>query len=119
VALAFADGLEVLLEKGGSVGEISVTGGGSRLPYWGELLAAALDRPLTYRRGSEVGAAVGAARLARLALGGESVEAVCVAPPVERVVQPDAALVSLLAVRRRTFRRLYQDLKHTFMEFSA
>jgi xylulokinase len=76
VALAFADGLEVLVEKGGSVAEISVTGGGARLPYWGQLLAAALNRPLTYRHGSEVGAALGAARLARLALGGERVEQV-------------------------------------------
>ncbi|MGB6308867.1 MAG: xylulokinase, partial [Steroidobacteraceae bacterium] len=32
VALAFADGLDVLLEKGGSIAEISVTGGGARLP---------------------------------------------------------------------------------------
>ena len=71
VAHAFADGLDVLVEKGGSVGEISVTGGGARLPYWGQLLAAALNRPLTYRLGGEVGAALGAARLARLALGGE------------------------------------------------
>ena len=119
VALAFADGLEVLLEKGGTVGEISVTGGGARLPYWGELLAAALNRPLTYRLGSEVGAALGAARLARLALGGERPEAVCVAPPVERVVQPDAQLAALLAIRRRIFVRLYRDLKNTFVEYSA
>jgi xylulokinase len=119
VALAFADGLDVLLEKGGTVGEISVTGGGARLPYWGELLAAALDRPLTYRLGSEVGAALGAARLARLALDGERPQDVCVAPPVERVVQPDAQLASLLAIRRRTFVRLYQDLKNTFVEYSA
>jgi xylulokinase len=119
VALAFADGLDVLVEKGGTVGEISVTGGGARLPYWGHLLAAALNRPLTYRQGSEVGAALGAARLARLALSGERAEDVCVAPPVERVVQPDAALASLLAIRRRTFVRLYQDLKSTFVEYSA
>jgi xylulokinase len=119
VALAFADGLEVLLEKGGTVGEISVTGGGARLPYWGELLAAALDRPLTYRQGSEVGAALGAARLARLALGGGRPQEVCVPPPVERVVQPDAALASLLAIRRGTFVRLYRDLKNTFVEYSA
>jgi len=119
VAHAFADGLDVLVEKGGTVGEISVTGGGARLPYWGHLLAAALNRPLTYRQGSEVGAALGAARLARLALSGERAEDVCVAPPVERVVQPDAALASLLAIRRRTFVRLYQDLKSTFVEYSA
>src|SRR5450631_3640354 len=119
VALAFADGLDVLLEKGGAVGEISVTGGGARLPYWGQLLAAALDRPLSYRRGSEVGAALGAARLARLAVGGERVEQVCVAPPIERVVQPDVALSTLLAIRRRIFVRLYQDLRNTFVESSA
>jgi len=108
------------LEKGGSIGEITVTGGGARLPYWGELLAAALDRPLTYRvGGGEVGAALGAARLARLALGGASAQDVCAAPPIGRVVQPDPALVRVLATRRRTFARLYQDLKNTFVEYSA
>ena len=119
VALAFADGLDVLVEKGGTVGDITVTGGGARLPYWGELLAAALNRPMSYRSGGEVGAALGAARLARLALGTERPEDVCVAPPIERVVQPDAGLAALLAVRRRTFVRLYEDLKGTFVEYSA
>jgi xylulokinase len=119
VALAFADGLDVLVEKGGTVGEISVTGGGARLPYWGELLAAALNRPLTYRQGGEVGAALGAARLGRLAHTGESAEEACTAPPVDHVVQPDPALASLLGIRRRVFARLYQDLKSTFVEYSA
>jgi xylulokinase len=119
VALAFADGLDVLLEKGGSIGDISVIGGGARLPYWGRLLAAALDRPLSYRQGGEVGAALGAARLARLALGGERPEDVCVVPPLLRVVEPDASLAAMLAERRRVFVRLYQDLKKSFVEFSA
>ena len=120
VALAFADGLDVLTEKGRvdqPVEDISVTGGGARLPYWGRLIAAALRRPLTYRAGGEVGAALGAARLARLAAGGDGEEAVCAAPPVERVVEPDMALSALLASRRRTFQRLYRDLKNTFAEF--
>jgi xylulokinase len=119
VSHAFADGLEVLLEKGGSIGEISVTGGGARLPYWGRLLAAALDRPLTYRQGSEVGAALGAARLARVAATGERPEEVCIAPPIQSVVQPDPSLVALMAQRRRLFVRLYRDLKDTFVEYSA
>ncbi len=119
VALAFADGLDVLVEKGGFVGDISVTGGGARLPYWGEVLAAALNRPLSYRQGGEVGAALGAARLARLALSDEKAEDVCVAPPMQRVVEPDPALASLLASRRHTFVRLYQDLKNTFAEYAA
>jgi xylulokinase len=119
VAFAFADGLDVLTDDHGTVEDITVTGGGARLPYWGELLASALNRPLTYRVGSEVGAAVGAARLARLAVEGERIEEVCVAPPVERVVQPEEALSSLLAARRRIFSRLYEDLKDTFREHSA
>ena len=123
VAFAFADGLDVLTEKSDQgtpqVNDISVTGGGARLPYWGRLIAAALRRPLTYRAGGEVGAALGAARLARLAAGEGGEEEVCAPPPVERVLQPDTALAALLASRRRTFQRLYRDLKNTFAEFSS
>jgi xylulokinase len=118
VALAFADGMDVLLERGGVIGEINVTGGGARFAYWGQLLAAALNRPLTYRVGSEIGAAMGAARLARMAKTGESPQAVCAMPPIAHVIQPDGELVALLADRRRIFARLYRDLKDTFVEFS-
>lgn len=123
VALAFADGLDVLSEgtdpASAPVNDISVTGGGARLPYWGRLIAAALNRPLTYRSGGEVGAALGAARLARLAVGEGSEEEVCAAPAIERIVQPDSALAALLSSRRRTFQRLYRDLKNTFVEFRS
>jgi len=119
VAFAFADGMDVLLENGGAVGEISVTGGGARFGYWGQLLASALNRPLTYRVGSEIGAAMGAARLGRLAVTGESPQAVCVMPPISHVIQPDAELSALLADRRRIFVKLYRDLKDTFVEFAT
>ncbi len=118
VAFAFADGLDVLTEESDSIGEINVTGGGARVPFWGRLIAAALGRPLTYREGGEVGAALGAARLARLAAGEGSEAQVCAAPPVARVVYPDAALAALLASRRRVFQHLYRDLKGTFAEFA-
>jgi len=123
VAFAFADGLDVLTDGSDQpsrqVNDISVTGGGARLPYWGRLIAAALRRPLTYRAGGEVGAALGAARLARLAADEGGEEEVCTAPPVAQVVQPDAALAALLPGRRRIFQRLYRDLKNTFVEFSS
>ena len=118
VALAFADGLDVLLEGGGSIDEISLTGGGARFPYWGKLLAAALNRPLAYRQGSELSAALGATRLARLSVSGESVDEVCRAPPVVRVFEPDSSLVQLLAARRPLFKRLYKDLRESFLELS-
>ncbi len=119
VALAFADGLDVLLESGGHIDEISMTGGGARLPYWGELLAAVLNRPLTYRAGSEIGAALGAARLGRMAATGEAPAAVCRLPPVLRVVEPDPRLAAMLAQRRGHFVRLYRDLRSTFQESAS
>ena len=119
VALAFVDGQEVLLEAGSSIAEICVTGGGSRSIFWGRILAAALNRPLIYRKGSEVGAAFGAARLARLAVTGESLESVCTQPSINRVIEPDAALSALLAARRPLFTNLYRDLRNAFAEFSA
>ncbi|MDE2267210.1 MAG: xylulokinase [Alphaproteobacteria bacterium] len=118
VALAFADGLDALLESGGTIGDISVTGGGARLPYWGRILASALNLPLTYREGGEVGAAFGAARLGRLADTGEDPDTVCVAPKVTRIVQPDTALREQMTRRRPLFVRLYQNLKGSFREFA-
>ncbi len=119
VAFAFADGLDVLMEAGSTIGEISVTGGGARIPYWGRLLASALGKPMTYRQGGEVGAAFGAARLGRLALTGEKPESICVMPPVTRVVEPEPALKDVLAERRRIYVSLYQNLKKTFREFAT
>ena len=118
VALAFADGKDALLESGGTIGDVSVTGGGARLPYWGRILASAIDHPLTYREGGEVGAAFGAARLGRLAVTGENPDKVCVAPKVTHVVQPEAALREQMALRRPLFVRLYQNLKGSFREFA-
>ncbi|MDE2133188.1 MAG: xylulokinase [Alphaproteobacteria bacterium] len=118
VALAFADGMDALLESGGKIGDISVTGGGSRLPYWGRILASAIGHPLTYREGAEVGAAFGAARLGRLASTGESPDTVCVAPPATRVVEPEAGFKEQMARRRPLFVSLYKNLQKTFREFA-
>lgn len=119
VALAFADGAEVLAAGGTRIDGIDVTGGGARLPFWGRLLAAALDRPLSYRAGSEVGAALGAARLARLALTREAPEAVCRQPPLSVCLEPQPELAALLAERRALFRGLYRDLKPRFQELQG
>jgi xylulokinase len=118
VAFGFADGMDVLLEGGGVINEISLTGGGARFTYWGEILAAALNRPLVYRQSSEVGAAYGAARLARLALTGEKPDAICVAPPARHVIEPDSELSDRFGERRQIFTQLYRDLRNTFLEFS-
>lgn len=117
VAFAFADGIDVLREAGSHIGDTTVVGGAARLPYWGPMLASALDIPLTYREGGEVGGAFGAARLGRLAATGEDPVKVCTAPKVSRVVEPVPALKAQMAPRRAMFVDLYRNLKASFREF--
>jgi xylulokinase len=116
VAFAFADGQEALEAARCEIMRVSVIGGGARSLYWGRILASALDRPLDYHAGGEVGPAFGAARLARLAATNEDPLQVCSAPAVETTVHPDEKLRESLARRRRTYRRLYRNLRDTFAE---
>ena len=118
VAHGMREGLDALTAAGSHVGSIDVVGGGARLPYWLRLLAAALERPLALRAGGEVGAALGAARLARLAAGADP-GSVCTAPPVQSTFEPDPALADLLRRRRPAFAAVYRQLKDTFREFPA
>ncbi len=114
VAFAFADGQAALAAAGTEIGETSVIGGGARSRYWGRILAAVLDRPLTYHRGGEVGPAYGAARLGRLAATAEDPAAVCTRPPVDHVIAPEPALVGRYAEKAAAFRALYPALKSRF-----
>ena len=114
VAYAFADGQDALLAAGAEIDTVSVIGGGARSRLWGRILAAVLDRPLTYHAGGEIGPAFGAARLGRLAATGEIPADICVPPPVSHVVEPDPALRDAYAAARDTYIGLYRDLKDRF-----
>lgn len=114
VAFAFADAERVLCESGSRIDSVSVIGGGARSALWGQILASALDRPLIYRRGGDLGPARGAARLARLGITGESTDHCCAELPVEFVAEPDPSLVAHYAERIERFRSLYRTLRDTF-----
>jgi xylulokinase len=114
VAFAFRDGLDALLTSGSSVETITVIGGGARSAYWGKILSAALDRPLIYRDGGEVGPALGAARLAHLADTNGTVDDICPAPPIRAVIHPEPALTHHYAEKIGAYRTLYRQLKSTF-----
>ncbi|SFM30820.1 xylulokinase [Variovorax sp. OV329] len=111
VALAFLDGQQALLQGGARIDSVTLVGGGSRSAYWAQLLADVLGRRMDRRSGSEVGAALGAARLARLARTGEAVAEVCVAPPLTDSFEPDAARHAAFADRHARFQRLYAVLR--------
>jgi xylulokinase len=111
VAFAVADGVVALSEAGTRLSQLTVVGGGARSRYWGRIIAAALNLPLVYRSGGEVGPALGAARLARLsALGGDAAS-LCAAPAVEQVVQPRASDVAALQDKQFRYRAAYAAIK--------
>ncbi len=114
VAFALADGQAALREAGTRIDRVSVIGGGARNAFWGRILASVLDRSLCYAADAEVGPAFGAARLARLAVTGEDPGRVCIAPRVERTIEPDPALRERLAARIEAYRSLYAALRERF-----
>ena len=107
VAFALADGLAALRDAGTTISQLSVIGGGARSRYWGETLASALGVELVYLRGGEVGPALGAARLAQLAVDGGSTTDVCVPPAISHSISPDPNLAERLAPKLATFRDAY------------
>jgi xylulokinase len=107
VAFALGDGLDALRSAGTEVSQLSVIGGGARSRYWGETIAATLGVELVYLRGGEVGPALGAARLAQIAVDGGSPADVCEAPPVSHRIEPDADLAARLAPKIAQFRAAY------------
>lgn len=112
VALGFADGLEVL-SSGSDIRSVSVIGGGSRSKYWGRILAAALNRPLVYRKNADVGPALGAARLAQMGAHGLS-QPKFSAPEIEYEIVPQADDVAYMADQLGRFRTLYHSTQDLF-----
>jgi xylulokinase len=110
VAFAFLDGQQALLDGGAQIDTITLVGGGSRSAPWAQVLADTLGRRLDRRSGAEVGAALGAARLGRLARTGESVASVCTAPPIVDSFEPDPTRHAALGERHGQFQRLYAAL---------
>jgi xylulokinase len=104
VAFAHADGLDALRQAGTQPDELAVVGGGARSRYWGTILASVLNARLVYHEGAEVGASIGAARLAQMAVTGANAADVCVRPQISHTIEPDAKLAERLAAKRDLFK---------------
>lgn len=114
VAFAFADGQQALLASGTNIAEVSVIGGGSRSRLWGQILASVLNKPLTYRKGAEVGPAYGAARLAKIAVSKLDAKTVCTYGELDYVIEPNPDMSSYYGPQHLKYQKLYQSLKSYF-----
>jgi len=114
VAFSLLEAKRLMESAGVKLGEVAAVGGGVRSRFFVQVIANVLALPVVRYAGSGVGPAFGAARLARMALTGESAGDVCAKPPVLDVATPDAALAAAYAERFETFARLYRTLRPTF-----
>ena len=114
VAFGLLDGWHTLDESTRALARsLDLVGGGARSAYWGRLLATLLERPLTKRDGGEAGGALGAARLAWLAAGGD-IARVCAKQEVIESFQPQPGRRASLMARYARFRALYPLLRESF-----
>ena len=112
VAFALADGADALHTTGLKPEEITLIGGGAKSAYWRQMLADILGITLSYREGSDVGPALGAARLARLAISGyRTLDMVCTMPTLLQQHMPTQEKQFYYAEKQLRFRQLYQCLK--------
>lgn len=111
VAFTIRDGLDALAAAGTVLHGAVVTGGGSRSRYWLAILASVLGLPLSRPVAGEHGAALGAARLGRLAATGEDPSAVCRPPAIAETIDPVPHLAAAYGARLASFRAAYPALK--------
>lgn len=110
VAYAFALGFTALESAGANPQSLIAVGGGARSAAWMQMFADVLERPIERPENSERGPAVGAARLARLAVGCDA-DAVLRPPATVRRFQPAAGASEHHRLRLERFRQVYAALK--------
>ena len=112
VSYAIGDAFDVLddaktEDKNNKPDRIIATGGGAKNQYWLELIASIVGCPIDVPKDSDIGAALGAGRLAMMA-DGLSPKDVCLKPEIAHRVMPDAALQNALQHGRDVSQRLFE-----------
>jgi len=112
VGFALADGMDVVHACGVQPASITLIGGGARSEYWRQMLSDISGLQLDYRTGGDVGPALGAARLAQIAMNPQRpLSDLLPQLTLEQAHYSDAGRHALYQQRRETFRRIYQQLQ--------
>ncbi|NOD86904.1 MULTISPECIES: xylulokinase [unclassified Ruegeria] len=110
VAFAMRDCLEALRGTGTTPQSLLVVGGGARSRFWLETLATALNTPLALPKGSEFGAATGAARLAVCASERADPKDIMTPPDISEVILPRTELCDGYDDAYERYRQYYRAL---------
>jgi xylulokinase len=111
VGYALAEGMDVVHSCGVTPQSVTLIGGGARSPYWRQMLADISGQTLDYRTGGDVGPALGAARLAQIAMSPDKpLQSLLPQLPLEQQHKPDVARHEGYKARRKVFNQIYQQL---------
>jgi xylulokinase len=111
VAYAARDNLAAMSDSGPAIEEVDLVGGGARSVLWAQIIADVLGIPVHRVEEGEVGAALGAARLGRLAATGADPAEICSRPRRLASFLPRASAVAAYDESYRQWRKLYPALK--------
>jgi xylulokinase len=111
VAYAARDNLAAMSGSGLPITEVDLVGGGARSVLWAQIIADVLGIPVHRVEEGEVGAALGAARLGKLAATGADPLEVCSRPRRLASFVPRAPAVAAYDDAYRQWRKLYPALK--------
>ena len=108
VALALADCHDALLADQAPIQDVALIGGGSRSRFWAEIIATVIGQTLRLPGNAAFGPALGAARLARAAVGGPLI---LPKGESETVIAPRAEWRDAYLRKREVFRNQYLLLR--------
>lgn len=92
VAFGLRDSLEALKSTGANIESLVAIGGGSQSAYWLKLIATVFNIELQLPKGSEFGAALGAARLGMVAANSCAPSDIIRSPDISGSISPDLEL---------------------------
>lgn len=107
VGFALRDSHAALAQTGADLQTVFAVGGGARSRFWLETLATMLDLPLSVPAAGELGAAMGAARLAICAATGAKPDDVMTPPAVAEVIEPRRELTAAYDAAYARYRAAY------------
>lgn len=111
VAFGLRDSFEALRATNADIDRLIAIGGGTASRYWLRLIATVLDVPLLLPGHGELGAALGAARLAMCAATGATPESIMLKPEISETIDPVDGMRDAFDVAYQAFGAAYPAIK--------
>ena len=107
IAFSFADAMDAMRASGTAPDTLLAIGGGTQSAFLLQTISDVIGVPIGRSEEAHIGPALGAARLAQMAVGGGAAADIAPKPNVARWFEPDALRAAGMAPRLAGYRALY------------